>query len=140
MAYKRVNWEDSPSTKTPINAANLNTMDKGIADNAQAIEDMQESVLIFESVIVAASEFTTYSASGTLETEIKSDYPYKADIALGGVTADYKADVVPSYAAINLDVLCPLNKTANGYLRIYANEVPSEDITLMTISCIRELV
>lgn len=31
MAYVRVNWADSPSTATPIDAANLNTMDAGIA-------------------------------------------------------------------------------------------------------------
>lgn len=30
MAYERVNWEDSPSTNTPINATNLNIMDAGI--------------------------------------------------------------------------------------------------------------
>lgn len=30
MAYKRVNWENLPSTKTPVNADNLNKMDKGI--------------------------------------------------------------------------------------------------------------
>ena len=32
MAYTRVNWEDRPSTNTPINATNLNKMDKGIKD------------------------------------------------------------------------------------------------------------
>lgn len=32
MAYTRVNWEDKPSTNTPINATNLNKMDKGIYD------------------------------------------------------------------------------------------------------------
>lgn len=32
MSYTPVNWEDSPSTSTPINADNLNIMDKGIAD------------------------------------------------------------------------------------------------------------
>ncbi len=32
MAYTRVNWEDRPSTNTPINATNLNKMDKGIYD------------------------------------------------------------------------------------------------------------
>ena len=32
MAYTRVNWEDLPSTDTPINAANLNKMDEGIKD------------------------------------------------------------------------------------------------------------
>ena len=32
MAYNRVNWQDKPSTATPINAENLNKMDKGIND------------------------------------------------------------------------------------------------------------
>ena len=32
MAYERVNWENLPSTKTPVNATNLNKMDKGIRD------------------------------------------------------------------------------------------------------------
>ena len=33
MAYTRVNWKDLPSTETPINAENLNKMDKAIKDN-----------------------------------------------------------------------------------------------------------
>lgn len=32
MSYTPVNWEDSPSSSTPITAENLNIMDKGIAD------------------------------------------------------------------------------------------------------------
>lgn len=32
MAYERVNWENLPSTKTPVNATNLNKMDAGIKD------------------------------------------------------------------------------------------------------------
>lgn len=42
-SYSRVNWEDSPSTNTPINAENLNKMDKGISDCASAIATKQES-------------------------------------------------------------------------------------------------
>lgn len=30
MAYTRVNWENLPSTNTPVNATNLNKMDAGI--------------------------------------------------------------------------------------------------------------
>ena len=33
MAYNRVNWEDAPSTKTPVSAENLNKMDAGIFAN-----------------------------------------------------------------------------------------------------------
>ena len=32
MSYTRVNWQNAPSTATPVNAENLNTMDKGKAD------------------------------------------------------------------------------------------------------------
>lgn len=31
-AYGRVNWQNAPSTATPLSAANLNTMDAGIAN------------------------------------------------------------------------------------------------------------
>ena len=34
MAYTRVNWEDLPSTDTPISATNLNIMDEGIYNNS----------------------------------------------------------------------------------------------------------
>lgn len=32
MAYTRINWENLPSTNTPVNATNLNIMDAGIAN------------------------------------------------------------------------------------------------------------
>ena len=35
MTYTRVNWVNSPSTSTPINATNLNIMDAGIANCLQ---------------------------------------------------------------------------------------------------------
>ena len=38
MAYKRVNWENLPSTNTPVNADNLNKMDAGIANAEKKIK------------------------------------------------------------------------------------------------------
>ena len=40
MSYTRVNWENLPSTNTPVNATNLNKMDAGIKtldDNYNAV-------------------------------------------------------------------------------------------------------
>lgn len=37
MSYERINWENLPSTNTPINATNLNIMDAGIKENDVAI-------------------------------------------------------------------------------------------------------
>ena len=42
MGYERINWEDTPSTKTPINAENLNKMDQGIKDAHEGIEKIPE--------------------------------------------------------------------------------------------------
>ena len=38
--YERINWEDLPSKNTPINAENLNKMDKAINDLDNKIEEM----------------------------------------------------------------------------------------------------
>lgn len=39
MAYTRVNWENLPSTNTPVNATNLNKMDAGIANAVEKTGD-----------------------------------------------------------------------------------------------------
>lgn len=135
--YNGIGWEDSPSTKTPINATNLNKMDSAIMQNATDIEELQEAVIMAENLTVAVADFTTYTASGSLETAIKEDYPYKADIEVGGVTTRYKADVIPSYAAKQLGILCDMNQTRAGYVRIYASEVPEAAITIMSIMCVK---
>lgn len=40
MAYERVNWENSPSTATPLNATNLNKMDEGIANLDEGVANL----------------------------------------------------------------------------------------------------
>ena len=52
--YTRVNWEDSPSTNTPISAENLNKMDKGIEDAHKKCTEISETIsdLSFELVIM----------------------------------------------------------------------------------------
>lgn len=40
ISYSRVNWQNDPSTQTPLSAANLNTMDKGIDDVVTAVNTL----------------------------------------------------------------------------------------------------
>ena len=42
--YTRINWEDKPSTATPINAENLNKMDKGISDCVTEVNSLKNSL------------------------------------------------------------------------------------------------
>lgn len=49
MAYNRVNWQNGASGGTPINAANLNTMDKGIKDIDDTLTTSNGKSFEFES-------------------------------------------------------------------------------------------
>lgn len=42
MAYERINWQDAPSTDTPLSAENLNTMDSKIADLDSQVTQLDE--------------------------------------------------------------------------------------------------
>ena len=45
MSYTKTNWENLPSTNTPINATNLNKIENGIETNENNIEDLKPVVL-----------------------------------------------------------------------------------------------
>lgn len=49
MAYDRINWEDLPSTGTPISADNLNTMDRAIDALDEALESVRGQQTNMES-------------------------------------------------------------------------------------------
>ena len=49
MAYERVNWENLPSTNTPVNADNLNKMDEGIANAVEKTGDTLTGSLYFNN-------------------------------------------------------------------------------------------
>ena len=60
MSYSQINWENAPSTKTPINAENLKHMDEGIA-KAHEIEAQLE--LYKANSIISTSSGTVFHES-----------------------------------------------------------------------------
>lgn len=44
VSYDRVNWADYPATTTPVNATNLNKMDKGIADLTREVNSVESDM------------------------------------------------------------------------------------------------
>lgn len=76
--YNRINWQNKPSTETPINADNLNKMDKAIDDLDGRIVSLLESVdtnttnistLQTSKMNIASPRFTGMLYSDTLPTE-----------------------------------------------------------------------
>lgn len=44
LEYERINWENAPSTETPLNAENLNIMDNAIAALFSYLGELEEAV------------------------------------------------------------------------------------------------
>lgn len=44
LDYTEIDWEDAPSTRTPLNSSNLNLMDRGIAALYQDVADLEQLV------------------------------------------------------------------------------------------------
>lgn len=79
MAYTRVNWENLPSTNTPVNATNLNKMDAGIAnlenDKVNKSGDTMTGVLNFNN---------TNSYEAIIKDRTINNINYKAKLGVGG--------------------------------------------------------
>ena len=75
MAYERVNWENLPSTKTPVNADNLNKMDKGIANAVEKTGDTLTGSLNFNN----KNDFEAIRKTRTL-----NGTDYQLAVGLGG--------------------------------------------------------
>ena len=75
MAYERVNWENLPSTKTPVNADNLNKIDEGIANAVEKTGDTLTGELSFEN----KNDFTAIRKTRTL-----NGTDYQVTVGLGG--------------------------------------------------------
>ena len=91
MAYERVNWENLPSTKTPVNADNLNKMDKGIANAVEkkikygSVENPDSSKFqITYSRIVQVDNTVYVDIRIKILTEIPANQQYNFEIS--GVT------------------------------------------------------
>lgn len=64
-----------------------------------------------------------------------SDFGYKAEIQIPGITSDYSPDVRMKYDDIKNGTISPVADTENDKVIIYASEVPATDITIPVIIC-----
>lgn len=80
---------------------------------------------------------TSVSAASFSSDTTYSDFPYKASIALTGVTNDMVPEIIFSIDSLNNNSFAPVAETYNGGIYIYAEEQPSTAITIPTIICWR---
>lgn len=95
--------------------------------NAKAYAEQKK--MQFTDTSVPASSFasdTTYE-----------DYPYRAAVALSGVTSSMTPEIVFPVSALADNEFAPVAECYNGGVYIYAGDVPETAITIPTILCWR---
>lgn len=151
MAYEKFypeGWKDNEDGATPITAASLNHMEKGIGDNDTAISDHADDKDnphdVTAAQIGAAPASHTHTAAdvgaqkqalrGTITiptsgwgSDSTATYPKYYDIAVTGVTANDRASVDIAPASIGAAIacaMCPATETLAGKIRIRAASIP----------------
>lgn len=101
----------------------------------QELEDLESGV----GVELAKLKFsdTTVPASSFVSDSAYADYPYRAAVALEGVTSSMTPEVTFSVAALADTEFAPVAECYNGGVYIYAADMPESDITIPTILCWR---
>ena len=120
--YIRMNWQNSPSTVTPISAENLNKMDKGIDDVDSALEDHISSIIHTDTI----NDVTKYPSSA-----VTYGLGQEVDVL------DGKIDAINDGLALKIitgDVLAYALTCKAGITSFYATEpvinIPSGTYTL----------
>lgn len=132
--YDRVNWEDAPSTQTPLNAENLNNMDAGIEAIDEAVENVAARVSSFDDrmdlldarmdTLVAIPPGSTTENSELLDIRVgaNGNTYSSAGAAVRGQINDVKGSFQTEVADLKADLAHAVTErialTKNGYYNL----------------------
>lgn len=119
-----------------IDTTTINTQYTALLDSlAQELANLEAGTAVELKKLAFAN--TAVPVSAWAENSTYEDYPYRAAVALSGVTAAMIPDVVFGLAAMNENSFAPVAECYNGGVYIYAADVPESAITIPTIICWR---
>ena len=100
-----------------------------LAQGANGAEWVDNPVLAFGPQTVAASAWASDSTY--------SDYPYRASIALSGVTANHVPNVNFNSTDALSGKLSPVSESYDGGVYIYATEALTDAVSVGSVTCIK---
>lgn len=92
-------------------------------------DEASNQILTFGAQTVAASAWTSDSTN--------TGYSYRASVPLSGVTADYTPIVAFSAADATSGNLAPVSGSYAGGVYIYAKEIPTETVNILSVVCLK---
>lgn len=119
-----------------IDTTTINAQYTALLDNlAQELANLEAGTAVELKKLAFAS--TAVPVSAWAENSTYEDYPYRAAVALSGVTAAMIPEVVFGLDAMSDNSFAPVAECYNGGVYIYAADVPESTITIPTIICWR---
>lgn len=119
-----------------IDTTTINAQYTALLDSlAQELANLEAGTAVELKKLAFAS--TAVPVSAWAENSTYEDYPYRAAVALSGVTAAMIPEVVFGLAAMSENSFAPVAECYNGGVYIYAADVPESTITIPTIICWR---
>lgn len=119
-----------------IDTTTINAQYTALLDSlAQELANLEAGTAVELKKLAFAS--TAVPVSAWAEDSTYEDYPYRAAVALSGVTAAMIPEVVFGLAAMSENSFAPVAECYNGGVYIYAADVPESTITIPTIICWR---
>ena len=119
-----------------IDTTTINAQYTALLDSlAQELADLEAGTAVELKKLAFAN--TVVAVSAWAEDSTYEDYPYRAAVALSGVTVTMIPEVVFGLAAMSDNSFAPVAECYNGGVYIYAADVPESAITIPTIICWR---
>ena len=116
MSYTRVNWQNAPSTATPVNAENLNTMDKGIADAHSQLAQIPNQYVAKETGKgLSTNDYTNTDKAEVAKVVNKADKTY-VDTITASIASGSPAKTFTTLALLQADADA---NTVEGKKKIY---------------------
>lgn len=105
--------------------ANYSLTYTGAQTNNAVRKALQASIYIWQNVTVTTTAWT--------KADAYTQYPYTANVACAGCTADYFPEVVFDLDDALSGYFAPVCNSIANAVEIYASDIPGEDIVIPTI-------
>lgn len=143
MAYSRLNF-----TKNWGNEADFPRYEESETQVRADLQELHDQTRAFlnrtlipelEAEVFGGKTFLnkTVAPSEWEQDETMALFPYRADIACAGVLP-YDVPLV-TFAQSDADssILCPLAETRTNAVRIFASEIPTDAVSVLSIFCVK---
>lgn len=142
MGYNLINWENSPSKQTPINAENLNKMDVNIAKAIQGTRFNFSATFTSDGVIKKTTSASILQPGdfATSQTDITTAYVSNAVTKIGSGTFSNCTSLKTIYidnTVGNIDIVS--GAVPSGVSIVYSNDENFINVNELLASAIRSL-